>query len=175
MPRPVAPPSQQRSNVVRTLSLDESRGSDRTRCNRIRKVSPTRKRCPVYRYSFEDLLVLLHGHAPAKVDAVALHRRRVEHGHLSVGLKIHWATGVSSLLWWKVLGERKKFSMSTTINTPTPHCVLCCPRWAVLVRQYSCLSVSNCLLDLRFLVTRKSRSRYALQGDLTLVVRHCWR
>jgi len=32
---------------------------------------------------------LLHGHAPAKVDAVAVHRRRVEHGHLSVGLKIH--------------------------------------------------------------------------------------
>ena len=42
-----------------------------------------------YRYSFEDLLALLHGHATAKVDAVALHRRRVEHGHLSVGLKIH--------------------------------------------------------------------------------------
>jgi hypothetical protein len=42
-----------------------------------------------YRYSFEDLLALLHGHAPAKVDALALHRRRVEHGHLSVGLKIH--------------------------------------------------------------------------------------
>ena len=42
-----------------------------------------------YRYSIEDLLALLHGHAPAKVDAVALHRRRVEHGHLSVGLKIH--------------------------------------------------------------------------------------
>jgi GAF domain-containing protein len=30
-------------------------------------------------------------------------------------------------------------------------------------------------VDLRFSVTRKSRSRYALQGDLTLVVRHCWR
>jgi hypothetical protein len=42
-----------------------------------------------YGYNFEDLLALLHGHAPAKVDAVALHRRRVEHGHLSVGLKIH--------------------------------------------------------------------------------------
>jgi hypothetical protein len=42
-----------------------------------------------YRYSFEDLLALLHGRAPAKVDAVALHRRRVEHGYLSVGLKIH--------------------------------------------------------------------------------------
>ena len=41
------------------------------------------------RYSFDDLLALLHGHAPAKVDAVALHRRRVENGHLSVGLKIH--------------------------------------------------------------------------------------
>jgi hypothetical protein len=33
--------------------------------------------------------LLLHGSAPAKVDAVALHRRRVEHGYLSVGLKIH--------------------------------------------------------------------------------------
>ena len=42
-----------------------------------------------YRYSLEDLLVLMHGHAPAKVDAVSLHRRRVEHGRLSVGLKIH--------------------------------------------------------------------------------------
>jgi hypothetical protein len=36
-----------------------------------------------YRYSFEDLLALLHGRAPAKVDAVALHRRRVEYGHLN--------------------------------------------------------------------------------------------
>jgi hypothetical protein len=86
-----------------------------------------------------------------------------------------WATGASSLRWWKVLEERKKFSMSTTTNTPTPRCVLCCPRWAVLVRRYSFLSVSSTLLDLRFSVTRKSRSRYALQGDLTLVVRHCWR
>jgi hypothetical protein len=48
-----------------------------------------------YRYSFEDLLTLLHGRAPAKVDAVALHRRRVEHGHLSVGLKIHCLGGGS--------------------------------------------------------------------------------
>ena len=48
-----------------------------------------------YRYSFEDLLALLHGRAPAKVDAVALHRRRVEHGHLSVGLKIHCLSGGS--------------------------------------------------------------------------------
>jgi Family of unknown function (DUF1028) len=46
-----------------------------------------------YQYSFEDLLALLHGRAPAKVDAVALHRRRVEHGHLSVGLKIHCLGG----------------------------------------------------------------------------------
>jgi len=51
-----------------------------------------------YRYSFEDLLALLHGAAPAKVDAIALHRRHVEHGHLSVGLKIH------------CLGDGSKFS-----------------------------------------------------------------
>src|SRR5262245_56079921 len=65
--------------------------------------------------------------------------------------------------------------MSTPTNTPAPRCVLCCPRWAVLDPRYSFLSVSNTLLGLRFSVTRKSRSRYALQGDLTLVVRHCWR
>jgi len=129
-----------------------------------------------YEYSFEDLLALLHGHAPAKVDAVALHRRRVEYGYLSGDSKSTvWERGVSSPLWWKVLRSAKKFSMSTTTNTPTPRCVLCCPRWVVLVRRYSFLSVSSTLLDLRFSVTRKSRSRYALQGDLALVVRHCWR
>src|SRR5271167_4096613 len=54
------------------------------------------KRRPVsYGYSFEDLLALLHEHAPAKVDAVTLHRRRVEHGRLSVGLKIHCLGDVS--------------------------------------------------------------------------------
>ena len=42
-----------------------------------------------YQYSLQHLLVLLHKHAPAKVDAIALHRRQVEHGLLSVGLKIH--------------------------------------------------------------------------------------
>jgi hypothetical protein len=42
-----------------------------------------------YRYKLEDLLAILHDRAPAKADAVALQRRRVEHGLLSVGLKIH--------------------------------------------------------------------------------------
>src|SRR3974390_2203393 len=50
----------------------------------IRKIRPV-----TYGYSFENLLALLHDHAPAKVDAVARHCRRVEHGQLSVGLKIH--------------------------------------------------------------------------------------
>ncbi len=40
-------------------------------------------------YSLEDLVALLHGRAPAKADAVALNRRHVDHGCLSVGLKIH--------------------------------------------------------------------------------------
>lgn len=42
-----------------------------------------------YRYSLDDLLVVLHKRAPAETNAVALHRRRVEHGLLSVGLKLH--------------------------------------------------------------------------------------
>jgi hypothetical protein len=37
----------------------------------------------------EDLLAILHDRAPAETGAVALERRRVEHGLLSVGLKIH--------------------------------------------------------------------------------------
>jgi hypothetical protein len=40
-----------------------------------------------YRYSFADLLTVLHGRALPQVDAITL--RRVEHGRLSVGLKIH--------------------------------------------------------------------------------------
>ena len=42
-----------------------------------------------YGCAFEDLLAILHDRAPAKTDAVALQLRRVEHGLLSVGLKIH--------------------------------------------------------------------------------------
>lgn len=42
-----------------------------------------------YNYSLEDLLVLLHAAAPTMADAVTVSRRRVEHGLLSVGLKIH--------------------------------------------------------------------------------------
>lgn len=37
----------------------------------------------------EDLLAVLHSASPAKVDAIALNKRRVELGLLSVGLKIH--------------------------------------------------------------------------------------
>jgi hypothetical protein len=62
--------------------------------NALKKFRRPERGAPVpYRYSFEDLLALLHGSAPAKIDAVALHRRRVEHGHLSVGLKIHCLGG----------------------------------------------------------------------------------
>ena len=43
-----------------------------------------------YGCSLEDLLAIVHDRSPAKTDAVALQRRRVEHGLLSVGLKIHY-------------------------------------------------------------------------------------
>src|SRR5260370_22220185 len=81
-----------------------------------------RKSAPVsYRYSFEDLLALLHGHAPAKVDAVALHRRRVEHGHLSVGLKIHCLGDGSQFSTLRVLEERKKFCSRLRQPEDTAH------------------------------------------------------
>jgi hypothetical protein len=43
----------------------------------------------VYAASIERLLETLHACAPAKVDALALEKRRVPHGLLSVGLKLH--------------------------------------------------------------------------------------
>jgi hypothetical protein len=42
-----------------------------------------------YAASIERLLETLHVRAPAKVDALALQKRRVPHGLLSVGLKLH--------------------------------------------------------------------------------------
>lgn len=46
-----------------------------------------------YRYTLEDLLCALHPTAPVQVEAVSATRRRVEHGLLSVGLKIHCLGG----------------------------------------------------------------------------------
>ena len=40
-------------------------------------------------FKVEDLLAILHDRAPAKADAVALQRRQLEHGLLSVGIKLH--------------------------------------------------------------------------------------
>src|SRR5215211_6427229 len=52
--------------------------------------SPALGRCTVpCGCKLEDLLAILHDRAPAKADTVALQRRRVEHGLLSVGLKLH--------------------------------------------------------------------------------------
>jgi hypothetical protein len=75
------------------LKVGAQVGCDATALEKFRR--PERGAPVSYPYSFEDLLALLHGRAPAKVDAVALHRRRVEHGHLSVGLKIHCLGGGS--------------------------------------------------------------------------------
>ena len=130
-----------------------------------------------YRYSFEGLLALLHGHAPAKVDAVALHRRRVEHGHLSVGLKIHCLGDgrLFSTLVEGLGGAQRILDANYYKHSHASLCLVLPPVGSVLARRYSCLSVSSTLLDLCFSVTRKSSSRYAHQEDLALVVRHCWR
>ena len=85
------------------------------------------------------------------------------------------ATEVSSLLWWKVLEEREKSLTSITTDTAVPHCVLSCRQWAALVGRYFFLSVSSPLSDPDCLVTRISRSKYALQENSMPVVRHCWR
>lgn len=57
-------------------------------CNRRYQPLP---RCATVscRYSLEELLAVVHDYAPAKVDALTRHRRHVDYGCLSVGLKIH--------------------------------------------------------------------------------------
>ena len=112
--RPVAPPSQQRSNV----EVGAQVGRDATALEKFRR--PERGAPVSYRYSFEDLRFY--------TDAL---RRRLTRSHCIVGAlsmaicqwdskSTVWATGVSFLPWWKGLAERKKFSMSTTTNTVTP-------------------------------------------------------
>jgi hypothetical protein len=46
-----------------------------------------------YSYCLDDLVRVLRRQAPTKADAFALHRRKSEHGLLSVGLKIHCLNG----------------------------------------------------------------------------------
>jgi hypothetical protein len=43
-----------------------------------------------YAGSLDDLLAVLRDRSPEKADAVSLERRQVEHGLLSVGLKVHY-------------------------------------------------------------------------------------
>ncbi len=120
-----------------------------------------------YGYSFEDSLALLHGHAPGE----GLTRSHSIVGALSMAICqwdskfTVWATGVSSLLWWKALEERKKFSMPTTTNTPTPRCALRCPRWEVLVRRSKRVRPSGLVPTTRFahcvyFACLRSRCRY---------------
>jgi hypothetical protein len=129
-----------------------------------------------YRYSFEDLLALLQGHAPAKIDAVALERRRVEHGHLSVGLKIHCLDAGSrfSTLVEGLGGPQRILEANYYKQSCASLCLVLPPvgsaRSAILLLE----SIEN-FIGPRFSVILKFRSRYALLEDLTLVVRHYWR
>jgi hypothetical protein len=48
-------------------------------------------RCAVpYGYKFENLLAVLNDRTPEEADTFARRRKHVEHGLLSVGLKIHY-------------------------------------------------------------------------------------
>src|SRR6476659_4134817 len=95
-----SPPLHRRApNVSRadSVGLPQRMSRGLPECSAAACPTPSRTLSPIMRNderrvsleSIPGLLALLHGSAPAKVDAVALSRRRVEHGHLSVGRKIH--------------------------------------------------------------------------------------
>jgi aminopeptidase-like protein len=92
--------------------------------------------------------------APAKVDAVALHRRRVEHGHLSVGLKIH-CMGDGSL------EERKNSRCQTAITANGTSTALCHAKaaWRRAVVWYL---ASFCREDVNLISKPKSSGRPGL-------------
>src|SRR5207253_434994 len=113
-----------RANSAQMLKVGAQVGCDATALEKFRR--PERGAPVSYPYSFEDLLALLHGRAPAKVDAVALHRRRVEHGHLSVGLKIHCLGGGSQFSTLvEGLGGAQKISRCQLLQTLSRLAVPC--------------------------------------------------
>ena len=81
-----------------------------------------------YRYRLQDLLALLQTKA-ATANALAANHRRVDHGLVSVGLKIHCLDeGQQFNKLIEGLGGAVRFWRSTTTKTRVHRCALCCRR-----------------------------------------------
>jgi hypothetical protein len=82
-----------------------------------------------YGCKLEDLLAILHDSAPAKADAVAVQRRCVEYGLLSVGLKIHCldSGGQFSLLVERLGGTSKVLEINMYKHSQASLCLVLPP------------------------------------------------
>ena len=106
-----------------------------------------------YAASIERLLETLHVRAPAKVDALALEKRRVPHGLLSVGLKLHCLGDehLFSPLFAALGGERRVLDHNVFKRSRAKFCLVLPPvgsaRAAILllecIEQYTGCKVFN--------------------------------
>ena len=82
-----------------------------------------------YAASIERLLETLHARAPEKVDALALEKRRVSHGLLSVGVKLHYLGGedFSNPLIDALGGERRVLDRNVYKSSQAKFCLVLPP------------------------------------------------
>ncbi len=106
-----------------------------------------------YAASIERLLEVLHVRAAAKVDALAVEKRRVPHGLLSVGLKLHCLgdDGLFNPLVDALGGERRALDRNVYKHSQAKFCLVLPPlgsaRAAILllecIEQYTGCQVFN--------------------------------
>jgi hypothetical protein len=125
-----------------------------------------------YAASIERLLETLHARAPAKVDALALEKRRVPHGLLSVGLKLH-CLGDDALfnpLVDALGGERRVLDRNVFKRSQAKFCLVLPPvgsaRAAILllesIEQYTgCRLFNNPNIQLQVCSPGRLSSRHA--------------
>ena len=125
-----------------------------------------------YAASIELLLETLHVRAPAKVDALALEKRRVPHGLLSVGLKLHCLGDehLFSPLFEALGGERRVLDRNVFKRSQAKFCLVLPPvgsaRAAILllecIEQYTgCNLFNNANIQLQVCSPGRLSSRNA--------------
>ncbi len=125
-----------------------------------------------YAASIDRLLQTLHARAPAKVDALALEKRRVRHGLLSVGLKLHCLGDehLFSPLIDILGGQRRVFDRNVYKRSPARFCLVLPPvgsaRAAILllecIEQYTrCKMFNNPNIQLQVCSPGRLTSRNA--------------
>ena len=118
-----------------------------------------------YTYRLQDLLALLQTKAPATADALAANHRRVDHGLLSVGLKIHCLDDGQQ---FDKLIEGLGGALEGSGGQPLQRCsriacALCCRRLGAPPPPFTSSNASSNSSARQFLAIGKSSFSYVLR------------